>query len=33
MNNLNGVHDKKDHDEWFTLYEDVARELDNCMPL
>lgn len=29
MNNLNGVHGKKDRDEYYTLYEDVKRELDN----
>ncbi len=29
MNNLNGVHNKPDRDEWYTKYEDVARELDN----
>lgn len=29
MNNLNGVHGKKDRDEWYTLYDDVKRELDN----
>lgn len=29
MNNLNGVHTKEDRDEWYTLYEDVKRELDN----
>lgn len=29
MNNLNGVHGKPDRDEWYTKYEDVARELDN----
>lgn len=29
MNNLNGVHGKKDRDEWYTKYEDVANELDN----
>lgn len=29
MNNLNGVHGKLDRDEWYTKYEDVARELDN----
>lgn len=29
MNNLNGVHGKKDRDEWYTMYDDVKRELDN----
>lgn len=29
MNNLNGVHDKDDRDEWYTKHEDVARELNN----
>lgn len=29
MNNLNGVHNKPERDEWYTKYEDVARELDN----
>lgn len=29
MNNLNGVHKKEDRDEWYTLYDDVKRELDN----
>lgn len=29
MNNLNAVHGKPDRDEYYTLYEDVARELDN----
>lgn len=29
MNNLNGVHGKKDRDEWYTLYDDVKSELDN----
>lgn len=29
MNNLNGVHDKDDRDEWYTKYEDVACELNN----
>lgn len=29
MNNLNGVHKKKDRDEWYTLFKDVQNELDN----
>lgn len=28
-NNLNGVHDKIDRDEYYTKYEDVKKELDN----
>lgn len=32
MNNLNGVHGKKDRDEWYTLYDDVNGnyEPNNC---
>lgn len=29
MNNLNGVHNRKDRDEYYTLFKDVKKELDN----
>ncbi len=33
MNNLNGVHNKPDRDEWYTKYEDVAGVLRNFTDL